>query len=78
MKEKGCAKKFAKRGFIDAQEVEHMFARVKPENDIKAKQTSQWIQLIQKQFQLKVDQPPVQFEEMMNEIKEAVKSEVFN
>ena len=43
VKEKGCAKRFARQGFIDTQEVEQMFARVKPEQDIKSRKTTEWI-----------------------------------
>lgn len=78
VKEKGCAKRYARRGFIDSQEVEKMFARVKPEQDIKTLKNTEWVQMIQQQLSKKVDQPPVPFETIMAEIQESIKSDVFN
>lgn len=42
----GCAKRYATRGFLDSSEVLAMFEKVKPDDDLRAKQASEWIHLL--------------------------------
>lgn len=55
-----------------------MFVRVKPEEDVRAKKAGEWIQMIQEQMRKRVDEPPVPFSQLMQDIMESVKSDKFD
>jgi hypothetical protein len=48
-----------KKGFLDSFEVLNMFNRVKPDEDLRQKKASEWISLLNTEFENKLDKPPV-------------------
>jgi len=66
-----------KKGFLDSFEVLNLFSRVKPDEEMRQKKASEWILLLNQEFENKLDKPPVPLSQLLEEIKDAVVAESF-
>ena len=78
MKSKGDIGRYVKKGFFDPLLIVKVFERIKPEQEVKAQQTAEWIGVLNQRFENNIGKLHMQPQDIFAQIQGAINKKNFN